>query len=300
MIFVNPECMKITHFRHKEIDFERWNNCIEQSINQLTYAFAWYLDVVSPNWEALISEDYEYVMPLPVKSRYKIPYLVQPLLTQQLGLFSKNKISEEIIEEFIKEIPYFSYELNLNEQNFYSKAEIFPNYILNLNVKYANISACFSKNTVRNIDKASKLKLRIQQNVEMDEYLNFYFSVDKHYLSPQQPLLEKLIKKGISKKSLSIYGVYSAENKLIASLCLLNSTQRLTYLLPISNDEGKESFAMFKLINYIIQENAGTAKILDFEGSQIEGVARVYRGFGAKYHPYYILKRFRPAFLIRK
>ena len=70
-----------------------------------------------PGWEALISENYEYIMPLPVKSKYKIPYLVQPILTQQLGIFSKNKINENIIEEFIKEIPYFSYEINLNEHN---------------------------------------------------------------------------------------------------------------------------------------------------------------------------------------
>jgi hypothetical protein len=292
--------MKIKHFRNKEIDFNRWDNAIAQSDNQLVYAFSWYLDIVSPEWEALIGDDYSYVMPLTVKTRYKIPYLVQPLLTQQLGVFSRHKITDNIVEKFIKEIPYFSYEVNLNEKNFYSKSEIHPNFLLNLSQSYENIYANFSKNTQRNIEKAIKFNLKIQDNLTPEDYLSFYFSVDKHYLSPQQPFLRKLIEKGISENALNIYGVISAENELIASLCLLKSRNRLTYLLPVSNSKGKTLFAMFHLINYLIKEYVETNYVLDFEGSKVEGIARLYRGFGAELHPYFILKRFRPTFLIRK
>lgn len=292
--------MKITHLRNKAIDFSRWDNSIAQSHNQLTYAFSWYLNIVSPDWEALVSENYEFVMPLPIKTRYKFPYLVQPVLTQQLGIFSKNKINENIVEAFINEIPYFSYELNLNEHNFYSKALIYPNFILPLDLSYNQIQEGFSKNTQRNIEKASKFNLRVQNNLSTANYISFYFSVDKHYLSPQQPILEKLIEKGLAEESLKLYGVYSGEETLIAALCLLHRGNRLTYLLPVSNAQGKKSFAMFYLIDRLISENTGENKIIDFEGSQIEGVSRLYQGFGAKNHPYYILKQFRPSFLIGK
>jgi len=292
--------MKLKHLRNKSIDFKRWDNCIAQSKNHLTYAFSWYLDVVSPDWEALVSKDYEYVMPLPIKSRYGFPYLVQPVLTQQLGIFSKHDINEKIVEEFMKEIPYFSYELNLNENNFYANADIYPNFILDLNKPYKDIYEAYSKNSRRNIEKARRLNLKIQQKISEEDFLSFYFSVHKHYLSPQQPVLQKLIEKGISENSLTLYGVLSANDNLIAELCLLKTNNRLTYLLPVSNAEGKNSSAMFFLIDYLIQENAEINAILDFEGSKIEGIARLYRGFGAKYHPYYILKRFRPSFLIRK
>ena len=57
---------------------------------------------------------------------------------------------------------------------------------------------------------------------------------------------------------------------------------------------------MFLLIDHIIRQEAGKNTILDFEGSKIEGVARFYKGFGAKNHPYFILKRMRPSFLIGK
>jgi hypothetical protein len=305
LIIVVTIYMKITHLKNKSIDYVRWNDTIAQSHNQLTYAFSWYLDVVSPEWEALVSEDYSYIMPLPIKSRYKIPYLVQPVLTQQLGIFSKYSITESIVKKFIKEIPYFSYELALNEQNFYSKALIFPNFILDLNSSYKGIFANYSKNTQRNVEKASKLNLTIKK-INPDTYISFYFSVDKHYLSPQQPILEKLIEKGLSERALKLVGVYSDNNNnnnnnnLIAALCFLETEQRIIYMLPVSNFEGKNSFAMFFLIDNLIKQNASQQKVIDFEGSRIEGVARLYRGFGAKYHPYYILKRFRPSFLIRK
>ena len=96
--------MQIKHLQHKDIDYARWDECITQSHNQLTYAHSWYLDIVSPNWEALVTENYEYIMPLPVKRKYGIPYLVQPIFVQQLGVFSKHDIPKHIIELFIKQI----------------------------------------------------------------------------------------------------------------------------------------------------------------------------------------------------
>lgn len=292
--------MKLKHLRNKSIDFKRWDTCISESKNHLTYGFSWYLDAVSPDWEALVSKDYEYVMPLPVKSRYGFPYLVQPLMTQQLGIFSKHDINKEVVETFMKEIPYFSYELNLNEQNFYEKALIYPNFILDLNKPYKDIFSAYSKNCKRNVEKSNSKNLRVQPNIPKENFLSFFFSVDKHYLSPHQPILKRLIEKGMSENALKLYGVFSAENHLVAGLCLLESNSRLTYLLSTSNTEGRKSSAMFFLIDYLIQKHAEQDFVLDFEGSRVEGIARLYRGFGAKYHPYYILKRFRPSFLIRK
>jgi len=292
--------MKITHLRNIDIDRTRWDSCIAQSYNQLTYAYSWYLDVVSPKWEALIGDDYEYVMPLPFKTKYKVPYLVQPILTQQLGIFSKHKIEESLVEEFIKEIPYYSYELNFNEENYTSNAIVCPNFVLNLNQVYNQIALHYSKNTIRNIEKAKKLNLSIRQISAANEFDSFYHTVEKNYFTVTKTILNKLITTGMAENVITLHGVYSVENTLIAALCLLHSPTRLTYLLPISNAEGKASSAMFLLIDKLIQENAGLNKSFDFEGSRIEGIARFYRGFGAKNYPYYTLKRFRPSFLIGK
>jgi len=255
---------------------------------------------VSPHWDALISKDYEYIMPLPVKYKYGLPYLVQPILTQQLGIFSKHTIDENLVQQFIKDLPSFSYELNLNEQNFNSSAVAYPNFILNLNQPYEQIAAQYSKNTKRNIEKSLKLDLKVKTRLELDDFLTFYYSVNKNYISAQQQIVKKLIEKGIAENAMTLYGVYSAESELIAALCILYSARRITYLLPISNHEGKVSSAMFLLIDKIIRKEALNNVIFDFEGSRIEGIARFYKGFGATDHPYFVLKRFRPSFLISK
>jgi hypothetical protein len=292
--------MKIKHLPNKEIDYTRWDNCISKSYNQLTYAYTWYLDIVSPNWEALVSDNYEFIMPLPIKKKYGISYLVQPTLTQQLGIFSENTIEQSIVNKFIKQIPSFSYELHLNENNYGSKNASLPNLVLNLNEKYEVIFSKYSKNTIRNIAKAQKLQLKIQKGIPIDQFMSFYYSVEKKYRSAQQSIVKELITKGISENAMTLYGVYSASNSLIASLCVLHSAHRITYLLPISNVEGKASSAMFLLIDSIIKSESGKSVEFDFEGSSIDGIARFYIGFGALNKPYNIIKQFRPNFLIGK
>ncbi|MCE5332363.1 MAG: hypothetical protein LLF95_09515 [Bacteroidales bacterium] len=293
--------MQIRHLRHNSIDYEKWDNAINLSVNQLGYGFSWYLDIVSPDWEALVSDNYEYIMPLTVKRKYGIPYIVQPMLTQQLGIFSSKEISEEIIQLFIKEIPYYSYEINLNENNnFNTEISELPNYILNLNEHYELIYKKYSKNTIRNIEKTRKQNLSVQHNIPIDEFVNFYNSTEKNFISNTASLLEELLTTGSSKGAIALSGVKNPDNKLISALCIFVTGKRIVYLLPVSNEEGKKSSAMFLQVDDIICNNAGTDMILDFEGSRIEGIARFYKGFGAVNQPYYILKKFRPDFLVGK
>jgi len=47
--------------------------------------------------------------------------------------------------------------------------------------------------------------------------------------------------------------------------------------------------SMFLMFNELISEYAGTDKVLDFEGSEIPGVARFFKGFGAVKQHYYHL-----------
>lgn len=292
--------MSIKHLEHSEIDYEKWNKSISQAKNQLVYAETWYLDIVSPEWEALVADDYKYVMPLPVKTKYAIPYLVQPILTQQLGIFSASEVSEIIIKEFLKRIPYPSYELNFNEENFIPEAESFPNYVLSLRPTYEELKAKFSKNTKRNIDKAQQAGLQVRNLFSISDFLDFYYLQEKKFIYPERSLLEILLGQGKEKNAVDIFGVFSPHNELIAALCMIHSKKRLTYWIPVSNAVGKKTSAMFLLVDEIIRQNAERDVILDFEGSRVDGIARFYKGFGSEYKPYFVLKRFRPSFLVGK
>ena len=93
---------------HANIDFEQWDMCISSAVNSEIYAYSWFLDCVSPQWSALILNDYEAVMPLPIKSKYGIRYIVQPPFCQKLGIFSPQTISEEMGKKFSKHLIKYS------------------------------------------------------------------------------------------------------------------------------------------------------------------------------------------------
>jgi hypothetical protein len=62
-------------------------------------------------------------------------------------------------------------------------------------------------------------------------------------------------------------------------------------LLPISNKEGKDTFAMFKIVDEIIQQYANSSFLLDFAGSNVKNIARFYQSFGAELYYYYETKK---------
>jgi len=282
--------MEIKHLTHTEINIQKWDACIQNACNSLVYAESWYLDIVSPSWEALILGDYEYVMPLPVKRKYGISFLVQPPLTQQLGIFSKNSIDNNMVESFINKIPYRSYHLNFNEQNPFQKGELQPNFVLNLNKDEQTIFSNYSTNTKRNIKKARNSNIEIKTDVSAKDFLTFYCSTEKNYPVDPETKVKKLIEESFRREKTILYGAYNIKNELVSTLCLLHSPQRLIYLLPVSNEEGKENLAMFRMVDIIIQNYMNNNLLLDFYGSNVKSIARFYESFGAEINYYYSIK----------
>lgn len=283
--------------KYNEIDKVRWDFTIDNSLNRMPYAYSWYLDAVSPGWEALISYDYAFVMPLPVKQKLGIKYVIHPRWVQQLGVFSKHVVDERTIKAFLCKIPYLSYDFNINFGN-KGQFEAFPNMLLDLHQSYEVLEKGFSQNTKRNIAKAQVAELKIQ-SIEYQTLVEFWNDVNVD--SPQElkdklPVLCQAVKEH---NGGAFYGAYSSENVLIAVLMTIETANRIIYLVPASNEQGKHHSAMFLLVNELLKKNAGSGMIFDFEGSKIPGVARFYKGFGAQIQSYYHVKRLRPDWLVK-
>ena len=78
-----------------------------------------------------------------------------------------------------------------------------------------------------------------------------------------------------------LLGAYTQRNELCAAAFFLISNGKAIYLLASSGKEGLEQRAMFALVDHFINIHSETPLILDFEGSDIESIARFYKGFGA-------------------
>ena len=108
--------MRIYYLKNQEINFKAYDFCVENSTQGTIYATSWYLNIVSPGWELLMADDYNYVMPIPVKKKLFFKYAIQPPLSQQLGVFSLKELTIDIFQSFIKHIPYryCNFFLNIN------------------------------------------------------------------------------------------------------------------------------------------------------------------------------------------
>ena len=94
--------MPIKYIHREHLDEEKYNQCIDTSIQSKIYAFSWYLDTVCDQWAVLVLNDYEAVMPVPWRKKYGFKYVHQPLWVLQLGIFSRIESINE--QEFIKKL----------------------------------------------------------------------------------------------------------------------------------------------------------------------------------------------------
>ena len=285
----------IQYLKHNEIDKNQWDNCIAQSVNGNGYAWSWYLDVVSPGWEALVEvndDKYFIVMPLTRKRKYFINYLCQPYFVQQLGVFSSEVLRTETVSAFLKAIPkkYRLIEIRLNEGNRFPAAsngvDYHRNQLLNLNDSYDVISSNYHENTFRNLKKSFKNDLRLVKDVPMEDVIALFRSdrgaTVTHWGDAEYDRLLRLARVAQSSSNAFIYGIQQSDKQnIICGAFFLFSHNRLTFLFSGNSRLGRETQAMTLLIDGVIREFAGRSVVLDFEGSDDENLSRYYAGFGS-------------------
>ena len=291
------ERSEIQILQRQEIDEEKWSRCIEKAANSRVYANHWYLDRVTENWEALVWGDYEFVMPLPVRKKWGLKYVFQPLFSQQLGIFPAPSL--ETGEKFMTKLYNLFYycETSLNPHNLVfevlKNAQIQPrdNFLLPLGGGYSALAANFATNTKRNIAKAENNNLQLVTGMQTSEFIAFKKQNSGGRLTKEDTDRLRNLVSFLGYKGLGdVQGVYTPQNELCAVVFFLRWKNRLIYLSASSNEEGKNLGAMYFLVNQVIKEQAGEPFIIDFEGSMIPGVARFYAGFGAYNETYFQLK----------
>ncbi len=289
------ELPMITYLRHDQIDKTRWDECIAHAVNGLAYAWSWVLDVVHPQWEALVEMDadnYLIVMPITNKRKYGIHYLCQPFFTQQLGVFSRSPLSPQKLLEFLQAIPkkYRLVEIRLNESNVLDPCckgmELHRNHLLDLRDDYDTLSSRYHENTRRNLKKSLKHNLRLDTSVPIQTVIQLFRS-DRgasvtHWGDPEYARLEALTLRALSSSNAFVYGVKNSDNEsIICGALFLLSHARITFLFSGNSITGKETQAMTFLIDQVLRQYAGHDLTFDFEGSDDDALARFYQGFGS-------------------
>ena len=296
----------IRYLTHNQIDTQRWDECIAQSPNGLVYVWSWYLDVVHPGWEALVEDDYEAVMPLAGNKKFGINYLFQPFFTQKFGVFSKNAVSEEKIGQFLETIPekfkFAEFRINKSYETYKThgtyttyKSENHRNMELSLSPDYSVIAANYNSNTKRNLAKAQKQGLTIVENAEPSAIIELFRKNRgkdiKHWGDNEYERLLNLVETAKKHEKCLVLGVQNSDNQLIAGAFFMMSHNKIVFLFSGADEANKENHGLTFLLDHVIEKYSGTNNILDFEGSDNDGLARFYKGFGGQ-EKYYSGLRF--------
>ncbi len=290
--------LSISYIKRAAIDPAKWNACIESAPNGNIYAHTDYLDCMSVHWDALVGGDYQFVMPLTWNRKYGFHYLYQPPFTASLGIFGP-AINDHIIKSFLDAIPsrFRLVEISLNEGNLLNERmagiDYRDNYILNLSSSYEVLSNQFRQNVIRNSQKAGSSGCTYEKDIPLESII----ALSKELIKSLNPLpqdafqrFEKLYQILHRQNKAITRGVYTGNRQLVASAVFFFSGERAYYILVGNHPNGKTLGASHFLLDCFIREFAGRQLILDFEGSDVRGLAFFYSSFGALIEKYPSIK----------
>jgi hypothetical protein len=295
----------IRHLKRQEIDIARWDTCISQSTNQLLYARHFYLDAITAGqWDALVLEDYEAVMPLTWRRKWGTGYLCQPAFTQQTGIFSPSMITPGMIDAFLAAATrhYRFAEIYLNYGNPHPSFRVHENLVLPLDEPYSLLESRYKKDLLRNLRLAAAAGLAYTQDLDPDMAIEAYrgqYAARHPNIRPED--YTRFRKLCLSLKSATppipgptpqpkaelILRAAVSSGQLCATALLIRDSSRLYLLQSTTPPAGRKLEANHFLIDQIIREYAGTGLVLDFEGSDLPGIAYFYTNFGAIRQPYF-------------
>lgn len=283
----------IRYVKQSCIDKSKWDEAIAKSYNRLPYALSWYLDIVSPQWDALVLNDYIEVMPLTYRSKFGIFYIFQPMLCQQLGVFSTIKEEPFCIDEYLEAIPrkFRLIDMAINSNNFVSdriqniKIETRTNQELSLDQSYNEIRSHFSKSHVKNIKRFNvDTSVKIDSNISLAEFYRVKFEkFDKKGViisSKDSKIYYQLLNKLEERNRLKIYAGLTEKNEIAGGICFMFFDFGRVSIQSFSDDSCKKNGFIFHFIDDFIKNNSNSKIIFDFMGSIIPGIRYFNMGFG--------------------
>jgi len=282
----------IRRLKYKEIDFEKYAACLENSEQRKYSASKTFLDVTTnKQWDILVYQDYKAVMPVPFILKKGVKIVHNPLICQQLGIFSAQddqKINEKFLQFLQKNYLIRAY--HFNETNtFGSKLKTKKNFLLYPD----NYDQVFAKYSPKR-----KRKLRLDDEVkENSEIKEISFHEAEEFIRNNVVGLEKDNDANVLMQTLETF--YSLQylkflafyyHNEITNMIAVYSDYDTIALLGTFNDKKYIKMAgASTLIDYVIKENIESC-IFDFEGGNLPSIEEFFRGFRPELKYYAVIE----------
>ncbi len=295
---LNAEGM-INYLRNQEIDRNKWDGCLQDIPSGRPYPWSWYLDIMSPGWDALVDDDYLSVFPLPCKRKFGFSYIATPVFLQQLGLFTPDGDRERIAAEFVSFIPelYRLTDLCIGQEVQVPGYTLTPryNYEMKLDKPYGEMWLGYMSDCRRNINIARRYPQEIVEDVKPAEIISLFRNntasragtIRNSSYRRLHGLMDHCTGNGTGR----LLGVRSPKGKLLWGMFVIEMQGRTTMLFTAGSRKSRELRTSYLVIDHLIKSYAGTGQILDFAGSTVLSIAIFMRSFASARTTYWRLYR---------
>ena len=273
---------------NKELDKVIWDKKIGASSSPSFFMLSWVLDILHPNWDALVYLNYEAFMPIPKAQKIGLTYVFQPKFIRSLSIFNENEDHRLAILAIFRET-YSLVNINLD---FELKESTSNGVFQKLSIPCSRelLHNAYSKNAIRVI---SKLDVEIDYKLiyEAGTFIDFFKSIKniKSLKSNSYVKLHQLINETLKRENGKLIAAFY-KGEMIACGFFIFFQKHVYFLKGTVNKIGREKGAFYGLIDHVLQSVLGNFEQFDFVGSNDKGVADFYRKFGAQDFHYSILK----------
>jgi Acetyltransferase (GNAT) domain len=306
--------MFVGWLNRSEIDDNAWNGFIGHSPQQIIYAYSWYLDVVAPRWGALVVKDagghWLGVLPVPLRQKFGVWIVHQPLFCQLLGVFvAPSVMLEPVATMLLAALPQF-FRYNAVYTGLFEgivqwpslfKVQFCANYVLPLNEPYEVITKGYTLDRLNNLKRALQWQWQLAESNDIAPLLDLFRQnhASKIGVSTKSyELLSRLFEVLQQQKAVKLLYVLK-DGKIEAGAMLALDKRRIIYLFNAASAMGRRGNARTFLIDSILRQYSNQNLQFDFESPEIPSIAAFYRSFGSLSEPYVRFKYNRLPYLLR-
>ena len=290
----------IKRLKYHEIDFNKYNACIENSLQNSDYAQREFLDIVTgKSWELIIYDDYEAVMLVPLIVKFGFKIVLMPKLCQQLGIFS-NQDSVYINNLFYNYLTknYIVLFYAFNGNNEVSNIGLKKSYIIPKD-QYSEVKKRYSIHRRRNVRIIGDLENNIIfRNSLKSEDRTFFVENIKGIKNKEDASIYFDLMQTLYEQKLMNIEILEYKNQIESMAGLYcGKTNHYLSLFVNKNPLSNTNIPSVVIDNYLKKTIAD--QDFDFMGSDVENVAKFNERFGAIAYKYPIVSNSKKEVLIQ-
>jgi hypothetical protein len=296
---------EVRYIRGLELDRSRWDGLMISASNVDVFGSSVFLDTMTEGWDAIICGDYDAVLPLPVRRRFGIQYTYILPFCGPFSVYGElpgGISAATMLKAIPRSLRRCDINLWINEPPLGWQAITRFNHRLDLSTDYPAIRSRY-QSTCRNIlNRGLAFGLQILSGIPVSLQLQMAQKFGGLGRTDRLDVLrfETLCQRWSHVSEVLSLVISSTDGRVISGAVFLRSAHQLHYLLGWSSPEGKQHNASRHMLDHVIRMHASQPLILDFEGSDIPGVAQFFESFGAVPHPYHLLRRDNIPVLLRR